>query len=144
MTYNDLIESFPYPELAKDVVENLGGWEEFGENADSIRTHGIDGGYCRFVYYSDTVAFFDRNYEDILQLLSTFCDDTYTPLFKLLHGFRCFRGYSDQDLAEGLYVSDSETATVVRNGLAWFAAEEVCKYYMTMLDDEEYERKSGS
>lgn len=35
---------------------------------EDICNHGIDGGFGDFIYYADTVEFFDNNRDDIIEL----------------------------------------------------------------------------
>lgn len=64
--------------LINAVVKQLG--HTSAKNSELLLTlkdisnHGIDGGYGGFVYYSDTVKFFDANKKDIIALANESAD----------------------------------------------------------------------
>lgn len=52
--------------LNEAVIEQMGGFESFSENAQDISNHGIDGGFSGFINYSETVEFSQNNRDVIL------------------------------------------------------------------------------
>ena len=106
----------------------LGGGESARESMPDIVNHGVDGGFSGFTYYADTVAFTTKHKADIIARLKEDADSFGAEgLFSLLAGFRCFKGMSHEEIAEGLYNAASEHRQTIYNGLAWYAAEEIAR-----------------
>jgi hypothetical protein len=120
--------------LVANVIKQFGGWESFTESAEDVTNHGIDGGYGQFVYYADTVKFYNRNKKDILGLLEEQACDMGMDQFEMLKSFKCMGGLSSMEIADGLFSSMGND--VVKNAMAWYAAEEVCRVYVDYLDGD--------
>ena len=122
------------PALVDAVVNQLGGKESFKESAPDITSHGIDGGFHGFIYYTDTIKFAKDNIKPIISL----CEELAGELggsgaLELIAGFNCLNGdYSQTEIAEAIYGESEDTQ--VLNALAWFAAEEVARSYTDMSD----------
>lgn len=109
------------------------------EQFEDIAKHGADAGWPGFTYYSDTVAFFDRNKSLILDLVKEETDSMgMDNEIVFIKGFNCLNGdYNDFEVAKGIYEDDSDSSTTIRNALVWFALETVA--YLVddgMLDNE--------
>jgi hypothetical protein len=121
--------------LVRAVVRQAGGWRDFREIAEDIARHGANAGFSGFVYYRDTVAFTRRNIEDILaHAQGQALEYGATGTIDFLQMFQCLKGYSYDDLAEGLYNPRSEYRDTVYNALAWFALEECSRAYVDLED----------
>jgi hypothetical protein len=112
--------------MIRDVVRNIGK-----ESIEDVNSHGIDGGFGGFVYTRDTVAFFDKHRDAILGLAKEMADSLGENLFEMIRGFRCIgKDFSVEEIAEVLYSrNETDAASTVKNGMAWFAAEEVCRMF---------------
>ena len=133
-TQKQIVENSNIPAtLTRAVIKQLGGWSSFKGSAPDIANHGIDGGYCGFVYYTDTVAFFKRNRRDIVELAKQQADDFGMGVLEMVAGFNCLNGdYSTDEIGETLFggpVNDQ-----IANALAWYAGEEVARVYADMQD----------
>ena len=87
--------------------------------------HGCSGGTIgELIYYADTSAFYEKYKEEIWQRLSDMADDMGEP--SILHLIVAFNGSKEVG-------SDLQ----LRNLLAWWAAEEVCRGICMDWDDED-------
>ena len=51
-TLNAFVQNSPASEkLTRAVIRQLGGWKTAKESMLDIARHGVDGGFCGFVYY---------------------------------------------------------------------------------------------
>ena len=100
------------------------------DSVEDICDHGINGGFGGFIYYADTIKFFDRYRADILRLLKDQADDLGEKPIEMALSFNCFD--SDCETAIGQFVyggkMTADETQQVKNGFAWFAAEEVCRW----------------
>lgn len=119
--------------LVKAVVKQFGGWQSFKESAPDVTKYGIAGGFGNFVYYYDTVRFTERNKQAIFNLAAQQADEFGSKsISEFIANFNCVR--LTQFEAEAALCDSTEDTTVVYNALAWFAAEEVCKTYVDLLE----------
>ena len=128
------------PKLAGAVIRQFGGWENFQEKAADVANHGIDGGYCGFIYYDDTVAFTKKHKKLIIENVEYFADDVVGESFtKVIADFNCLKksGITENDVITALmYPRSCEeyTVTQVYNALAWYAGETVTREYVDYLE----------
>ena len=139
ITLSKLINSTSIPaSLVRAVVRQLGGWNSFAQSAEDITNHGINGGFCGFVYYKDTESFTRRNLEGINELLSAQAQEIgYDSTFAMIRSFGCFRGdtLSDGDIMRALCRGRNPDSGVnILNGLAWYAGEEVARAYCDLCE----------
>ncbi len=139
ITIKQLIDKSNLPEsLIRAVVRQIGGWQQFTESAPDIARHGIDGGFCGFIYYSDTEPFAARNKDSILELASSQAQEIgYDSTLAMIRGFGCFKGdtLSDGDLMRALCRGQNpKEGPNILNGLAWYAGEEVARAYVQLTD----------
>lgn len=139
-TLRGLVESTGIPEsLVRAVVRQMGGWENFVESAPDVCNHGIDAGFCGFIYYADTEAFAKRNRAAIAELASEQASEFGMGVFEMIRGFGCFRHdtLSDEEIGSALYAGrDLEGGPNMLNALAWYAGEEVCRAYCNAFDPQ--------
>jgi len=124
-----LSEHIEYSTLIRAVVCNVGK-----ESISDINSHGIDGGFGGFIYYTDTVKFFKAHKKAILSLLKALSEDVGEGLLELVAGFNCLSSagkpiYTVDEIAEAIYTGRGDYAHIIQNALAWFAAEEVCRWF---------------
>ena len=118
-----------YKGLINAVVRNL-----HHENISDVNSHGIQGGYGNFVYYSDTVKFAYRWRKQILSLLDEDVDSFgEKDLVGMISNFGYFRNNKmDKDDRKDLYryLGGSKcTDAQMPNLMAWYAAETVARYF---------------
>lgn len=122
-------------DLIDAVVEQMGGKESFKESAPDVSNHGIDGGFHGFTYHSDTVEFAKKHIKPIMSVAEQMADDLgESGALELIAGFGCLNGsYSQSEIAAAIH-TETDDAVQVLNALAWFAAEEVCRSYTDLRE----------
>ena len=102
------------------VTNNL----EEGQVAEVV-LHGCSGGVVgELIYYADTSAFYEKYKEEIWQKLSDMADDLGEP--SILHLIVTFNG--SKEVGSELQL---------RNLLAWWACEDVCREIIAEREDKE-------
>lgn len=123
------------PKLVGAVIRQLGGWDNFQECANDVANHGIEGGYCGFIYYDETVAFTKKHKKIILENVKQFADDVGESFQKVIAGFNCLKnsGITENDVIVALISPrscDDFVLQQVYNALAWYAGETVAHEYV--------------
>jgi hypothetical protein len=117
-----------YKRLISAVIAQLGGTD----SVQDIASHGINGGFCGFIYYHETHKFAMRNRKAIVEMLENIADDLGEDVASLVNGFGVFGGNMDADDKKDLYCylggAKVESGSVT-NAMAWFAAEEVARMF---------------
>lgn len=137
MKVNEFLVSSSYPPIAESVIEQSGGWNAFKESALDVSRYGANCGYSGFIYYSETLAFFNANRREILGLLSSQARDFGTNVVDMVAGFSCLSDIDKFDIEAvifGFDPLDECSETQVKNALAWFALETVCFDYANCVD----------
>lgn len=126
-------ERAEYKSLINAVIKNIGK-----ESIQDVNNHGIDGGFSGFIYTAETVAFYKKHKKDILSFAKELADDLGENIIEMIGGFSCLKYYDyktskwiepeGQD-AIGQTIYSNEIDDQVGNALAWFAAEEVCRWF---------------
>lgn len=118
--------------LQQIVIKQLGFSElddECKQTLSDIANHGVSGGFGGFIYYSDTVKFFDDNRKLILAELVGFADELGESAADMVKNFPCLQiGDNDNwndEIDKVLFGLPCEDDTQVKNALAWFACEHV-------------------
>jgi hypothetical protein len=136
-TLSSLIKSaehIPAP-LVRAVVSQLGGWESFKGSAHDITNHGISGGFCGFIYHSDTCQFARKHRADIALLAEEQASQFGEDVLTMIQNFNCVgKDYSTGEIGRCLYGRGDDTQ--ILNGLAWYAGEEVSRAYTDLLERE--------
>jgi hypothetical protein len=76
-----------------------------------------------------------RNRADIIQIIEQYSDDLGEDIGKMLQSWRCIgTDHKQSELIRSLYRShkpsfEDDTDRTLWNGLAWFAAEEVARWF---------------
>lgn len=123
--------------LNEAVIEQMGGFESFSENAQDISNHGIDGGFSGFINYSETVEFSQNNRDVILQSLKDDAQEFGSESVpEMMSHWKALDGYSQDEIAEALYSNDDslDAHTPVYNALAWYAGEKASQEYANAMD----------
>ena len=125
-------------DLIRSTVAQFGDWLYFQESAENIAEHGAAGGFSGFSYYHDTIAFFDDNRAQVLKMAAEMATDCgYKSSFDMMANFNCFAGLTDQEIFNALIDPEAEDSTTVKNGLAWFALEEVARAVNDYQNDDD-------
>ena len=119
------------------VIEQMGGGENIKtledvsntyvlENLKDVANYGADGGWTGFIYYSDTVKFFDNNKALIIKSVKELASDLGEGLLEMISKFRCLNNeYGVDEIAEVIYANSEEGEYSIKNALSWYALEEV-------------------
>ncbi len=119
--------------------------DEEASTLEDIASHGIQGGYGSFIYYSDTIDFFNKNRLEIRKMLSSMADDLGESMLGMVKGFNCLKDLelSEDQIAECIYTDEeTEDRTQILNALSWFAAEEVARAYSDFNPSNKQESES--
>lgn len=118
---------FRHPKLARAVVKQFGGEENFKERSSDVTNHGISGGFGGWTYYTETTDFTRKNRAKIAELAEEMACDLGEGTLEMIQGFNCLgkQDYSIDEIGRALYGRGDDTQ--ILNALAWFAAEEVCR-----------------
>ena len=126
---SEVIRNNPdFKKLINAVISRVGM-----DSIEDINSHGIDGGFNGFVYYSDTHAFAITHRKDIVRLLEQTAEELGEDTVKMVSGFGVFRNLPmDTEERRNLYMYLSGGKPVqgaITNVMAWFAAETVCRMF---------------
>ena len=130
--------------LINAVIENLGydnqNDPELIEQLKNITSHGINGGFGGFIYYSETTSFFNENRKEIIELVKDMSLSLGDGMIEMVASFNCFK---DEDLTideigNVLFCIDTDNhdeKMIIKNGLSWFAGEEVARHLVDQLEE---------
>lgn len=105
-------------EMSEKETEEAKTWYDIAE-------HGADTGWPGFTYYTDTTEFYEKNKEEIWELLAEQAEGMgYTPI---------------ELIAQFKIQSDAQTADTFENMMAWFALEEIARAFVDAEEAEEDE-----
>ena len=133
------------PRLFRAVLRQLG--PDWRQNLADIAAHSIDGGFSGFIYYAETVAFWNRNRAEILDLVRELAFALGENPVSMISGFGCLGGGRGgdplewtEDVGRVIYGgravrTDDDGGVSVANALSWFAAEEVARAWADALYD---------
>ena len=104
------------------------------DSIEDVNRHGISGGYSGFIYYSETLAFYRRYRKLINRLAFDTAEMLGEDAVNMVANFRCVNDDAEtrQDIGRCLYFGNMaglNDDTHVPNALAWFAAEQVCRWF---------------
>jgi len=117
-----MVVEFKEDSIKEWVINNL----ERGQIADVVLEGCQSGIVSELIYYSDSEAFYEKFKEEIWQRLSDMADDMGEP--SILHLIVTFNG--SKEVGSELQL---------RNLLAWWACEEVCREVIAEKYDHEAE-----
>jgi len=130
--------------LINAVIENLGYDDpndpELIQQLKDITNHGIDGGFGGFIYYSETTSFFNENRKEIIELVKDMSFELGDGMIELVASFNCFKDMdlTIDEIGNVLFGVDTENVNekmIIKNGLSWFAGEEVARHLVDQLEE---------
>lgn len=139
LTFSQFIAESGLPSsLVRSTVRQCCGWEMFQDTARNLQhsSCGALGGFCGFIYYTDTVPFTKRNKKALLELCKEQAEECYGKgysVWQFIAGFNCVDCDAEQ-VVIALYTGKGDNVTEVYNALAWFALEEVSRRYCDILE----------
>ena len=130
MNLSTFTENTSNPNLSRAVVKQFGRWTDFKDSASDITFYGAGGGVSGFIYYDDTVAFYEANRGNIHALARQIMDEhgELRALSEFIVSFTDdLEAWQVEDaLIEG---ESNEDYITVANALAWFALEQTAHHY---------------
>jgi len=122
-----------YKNLINAVIRRVGM-----DSVEDINKHDISGGYGGFIYYTDTVKFFNNYKTLILRLAEEMASGLGEDMLSMIQNFDCLTSgqypnrkpdYTQTEIAQAIFAGKGECVDQIKNALAWFAAEEVCRFF---------------
>lgn len=105
-------------------VENQ---KDFISTLKDINNYGMEGGFNGFIYYKDTVEFYDRNRPLIIKLLEDMSDQFGEDIIDVISNFKVIKddGYTKSDIAKVLYSKEKDTDVnmSIKNYIVWAMVE---------------------
>ncbi len=118
--------------LINAVKKQLGAdWKEDLQNVVSCSS-GAAGGFTGFIWYEDTVQFAKKYRKAIVELLEEQAQEYgYSGPIEMVKSFNCLKGFdaTEREVARSLYGRPTDDDTQILNALAWYALEEVARWW---------------
>ena len=113
---------------------------ELSTQFENCAEHGADCGIPGFIYYSETIPFFQKNRQDIINHMEQTAAELGTDIIAMVQGFGVFRNSGKPTPSEvGRALWDrsrqSEELTTLYNVFAWYALEEVSRTWYRYLEE---------
>ncbi len=132
-----VLENNPdYKTLINAVISRIGM-----DSIEDVNSHGINGGFSGFIYYSDTDKFYRRYRKIINKMVFDMADSLGEDPVQMVGSFNCVKAFDHkaqrwndaetrEDIGKCIYGGNlSNVKKQIPNALAWFAAEEVCRMF---------------
>ena len=123
-----LRENSDYSVLINAVINRVGL-----ESVEDINRYGMDGGFGGFIYYEETHKFAMRHRKLIKRLLYETAESMGESVLTMVEHFGVFRNDKmDREEESDLFSYLGNGMPLqgrVTNVMAWFAAEEVCRWF---------------
>lgn len=123
-------------------VKNQTGLEvaDFWDELENVSNSpcGAAGGFCGFVYYSQTCTFWRKNRKAITNCMKALADSLGENLLGLVCGFNGLKDYEQDEIGRALYGNYNEDLMQIYNVFAWFALEEVAHRYSDWVYENEF------
>ena len=118
--------------LINAVKKQLGAdWKEDLQNVLRCSS-GAAGGFTGFIWYEDTVQFAKKYRKAIVELLEEQAQEYgYSGPIEMVKSFNCLKGFdaTEKEVARSLYGRPTDDDTQILNALAWYALEEVARWW---------------
>ena len=123
-TLKHVKEESGFPSLVGAVIRRIGK-----HRIEDVINHGADQGVPGFIYYHETKAFFKQYKKDILTLAANTAESLGEDMLSMIARFRCLNGdFTPFEISKAIH-GNEKYAYLVRNALAWFVLEEVCRMF---------------
>jgi hypothetical protein len=134
-TVNNVIKTLGFPLTGSKQTFN-----ELSTQFENCAEHGADIGIPGFIYYSETIPFFIKNRQDIVNHMEQTAEEMGTDIISMVQSFGVFR-YSDKptpsEIGRALWDSGKkwDDLTSLYNVFAWYALEEVSRTWYRYLEE---------
>lgn len=125
---SEVLKEHPeYATLIRSVIRQLGDKTYI----EDVNNHGAGNGFSGFTYYSDTVYFFRKHRKDIISLVKDLSEGLGEQTITMISNFNCLKDMKigTDEIAESLYTNKGKLNDQIQNAMAWFALEEVCRWF---------------
>ena len=133
-TVNNVIKALGFPLTGSGET-----FSELSSQFENCAEHGANIGISGFIYYSETIAFFRKNRQDIVAHMEQTAADFGTDIISMVQDFGVFRNSDKPAPSEvGRALWDSKTnpeLTTLYNVFAWYALEEVSRTWYRYLEE---------
>ena len=115
-------------------------FNELSTQLENCAEHGADIGIPGFIYYSETIPFFRKNRQDIVNHMEQTAAEIGTDIISMVKEFGVFRNSDKPTPSEvGRALWDSgknyDDLTTLYNVFAWYALEEVSRTWYRYLEE---------
>jgi hypothetical protein len=114
-------------------------FRELSQKFKEVSEHGADCGWSGFTYYTETIAFYKKHRQDIVQHMEQNAAGMGTDIISMVQSFGDFRNSDKPTPSEvGRALWDSQTEkelTSLYNVFSWYALEEVARTWYRYLED---------
>ena len=134
-TIRNVITALGYnPNGGRESLVGLSG------NLEDCAKYGADGGFCGFIYYQETIAFFLHNRKDIVKNLEISANELGEDIIKMVRNFGVFRHSpppATGEIGKALWDTGKvqDNLTSLYNVFAWFCLEEISHIWYRYLED---------
>jgi len=132
----------------KNIIKALGfslkgskqSFNELSTQFENCAEHGADIGIPGFIYYNETLPFFIKNRQDIINHMEQTAEELGTDIISMVQDFGVFR-HSDKptqsEIGRALWDSGKQwdDLTTLYNVFAWYALEEVSRTWYRYLEE---------
>jgi hypothetical protein len=134
-TVNNVIKALGFPLKGSKQTFN-----ELSTQLENCAEHGADIGIPGFIYYSETIPFFRKNRQDIVNHMEQTAAECGTDIISMVQEFGVFRNSDKPTPSEvGRALWDSgknyDDLTTLYNVFAWYALEEVSRTWYRYLEE---------
>ena len=114
-------------QMINAIIHYLGGTESI----EDIINNGADSGFSGFIYTKDCVKFWKKYKKDILKLLESVSDNLGQSAVTTIKDFEYIKNsnYTENEIAKALYGKYNQEYDYIYNTMAWFALEEVARWF---------------
>lgn len=127
----EVIKEHGHEKMIRSIVRTVGK-----ESLKDIYNHGADAGYPGITYTTDCVNLAWKHKESIRSLIEEYAEETGDDIGAILRSWNCIgKAFKSSELVRSLYRErkpdfNNDVDNTLWNGLAWFAAEEVARWFL--------------
>jgi hypothetical protein len=115
-------------------------FKELSGNLSDCAEHGASGGFSGFIYYHETIAFFMKNRQDIINHMEQTAEELGTDIISMVQNFGVFHRSekpTPSEVGKALWDKSQtwEELTSLYNVFAWYALEEVSNTWYRYLEE---------
>jgi hypothetical protein len=134
-TVNNVIKALGYPLHGSGRMFN-----DLSMQFQNCSEHGANVGFCGFIYYDETIAFYKANRQDIVDHMENMAREIGTDIISMIQGFGVFRNSEKPttgEIGKALWGREKSRGdfTTLYNVFSWYALEEVSRTWYRYLEE---------